>query len=90
MRAAAGEDARAFLGAELDTLGADQVERAFEVDAIDDDPDQVAVADLAERAAGEGFGADVADAGPRRDAGEPGVGQHGDLLAEREVPQRRR
>ena len=36
--------------------------------------DQVAVAEFADRAAGQRFGADVADAGPGGDAGEAGVG----------------
>ena len=40
-----GEDASPFFRAELDAVGADQVERTFEVDAVDDDPDQVAVAE---------------------------------------------
>ncbi len=47
--------------------------------------DQVAVADPPDRPAGEGFGADVADAGAGRDAREPGVGDDGDLLAERQM-----
>src|SRR6185312_14139859 len=44
---AAVEDPRALLGPELRALGADQVDRAFQLDPIDDDPDQVAVPDLA-------------------------------------------
>ena len=89
MRRSAREHAAPLLGAELHALGPDQVERTFELHAIDDDPDEVAVADPAQRAAGQGLGADVTDAGTRRDAREPGIGQDGDLLAERQVSQRR-
>ena len=78
------------LAPKLAPIGPDQVERALELDPIDDDPDQVAVADLADRAAGQGLGADVADAGAGRDAGEPGVGDDRDVLAEREMLERRR
>ena len=49
----------------------------------------VAVAHLADRAAGQRLRADVADARPRRDAGKAGVGQHRDVLAEVEVLQGR-
>src|SRR5208337_1143134 len=64
---AAGEDASTLCRSKLAPLGPDQVERAPEVEPIDLDPDQVAVADLAQRAAGECLAADVADAGARRD-----------------------
>ena len=83
-----GEDFRASNRAELDSVLADHVDRAFEANAIDGDLDQVAVADLAERPSRERLGADVADAGPGRDAREPGVGDHGDVLAERQVLER--
>ena len=49
-----------------------------------DDANQVAVAHLADRAAGQGLGADVADAGAGGDAGEAGVGEHGDVAAPRQ------
>ena len=42
----------------------------------------VAVPDLADRAAGERLGRDVADAGAGGDAAEARVGDHGDVLAE--------
>ena len=57
--------------------------------AVDHDPDQVAVAQLADRAAGQRLGADVADAGAGGDAGEARVGEDGDVLAERQVLERR-
>ena len=53
----------------------------FEVDAVDLDRDQIAVAQLADRPAGERLGADVADAGARGDAGEARVGEQGDAAA---------
>ena len=74
-------------GAELDALGTDQVERPFELDPVDDDPDEVAVAELADRPAGQRLGADVSDAGAGGNAREPGVGQDRDVLAERQIPQ---
>ncbi len=49
--------ARPFFLAELDAVGSDQVERTFEVDAVDDDPDQVAVAEPANRSTGQCLGA---------------------------------
>src|SRR5690606_9664193 len=45
----------------------------------------VAVMNLAERSSGEGFRRDVADAGACRNAAETGIGQHRNLLAEREM-----
>ena len=81
---------RALLGrVEFDAVGADQVDGAFEAVAVDHDPDQVAVADPADRPPRQRLGTDVADARTGRDAREPGVGQDGDLLAEREVLQGR-
>src|SRR5262249_19528233 len=58
---------------------------AFQLRSVNDYLNTVAVADLADGAAGQRFGADVTDAGPRRDAGEAGVGQDGDVLAETQV-----
>ena len=77
-----GQHLRAFLGAESSVAVADEVDAAFELVAVDDDLDAVAVAHLADRAAGQRLRADVADAGAGRDAGEAGVGQHRDVLAE--------
>ncbi len=85
MRATAFEDSRALFGAEDDVLGSDEVERSFEAVAVDHDLDLVTIANLAERSTGEGLWADVADAGACGDAGETGVGEDGDLFAEREV-----
>ena len=71
-------------GAELDSVGTDQVERPFELDAVDDDPDQVAVAELADRPAGQRLGTDMSDARAGGNAREPGVGQDRHVLAERQ------
>ena len=60
-----------------------------EIDAIDHDADAVAVAKLAERAAGQRFGADVADALAGRDTAEASIGQHGDVFAPGEIFKRR-
>src|SRR5204863_9466271 len=52
--------------------------------------DEVAVAELAQRAARERFRRDVPDARARRDAAEPRVGYHRDLLPPLQVFQRAR
>src|ERR1017187_3713360 len=72
----------------FDTAVHDQIDGAFEARAVDDDFDLVAFAHLADGAAGQGFGSDVADAGAGGDAAETGVGENGDFLAEREVAER--
>ena len=82
------QDPRALLDALLDDILADEIDRPFERAAIDDDLDEVAVAQLADRAAGQRFGRDVADARAGRHAAEPRVGDDRDVLAERQVPQR--
>ena len=56
---------------------------AFERVAIDDDLNEIAVAQLADRPARQRFRRHVADARARRDAAEPRVGEHRDVLAER-------
>src|SRR5207302_962370 len=63
---------------------ADQVDRAFQLVAVDDDLDAVAVAELADRAAGEGLRRHVADARPGAHTGKPRVRDHRDVLAERQ------
>ncbi|MDB5348631.1 MAG: hypothetical protein JWP89_7008 [Schlesneria sp.] len=85
-----GEDFGSGFGGEPLGRGADVIERAGQVAGVDDDFDQVAVAELADGASIEGFGADVTDAGSGGDAREPGVRDQGDVLAEGEVPQGRR
>src|SRR5437016_14172912 len=53
--------------------------------AVDDDANAVAVAQLAERAAGQCLRADVTDAGPGADAGKTGVGDQGHFAPPREM-----
>src|SRR5205814_1841879 len=67
----------------------DEVDAPLQPHAIDDDTDAVPVAEFADRAAGERFRADVADARPGRDAAEPGVGQDVHVLAPGQVLERR-
>src|SRR5262249_24081544 len=50
VRRAFGEDARALVGPELDAVAADEVDGSLQADAVDDDADEVAVADAADRA----------------------------------------
>ena len=52
----------------------DQIDRAARAPGVDHDADGVPVEQLAERPAGERFGADMADASPGGDAGEAGIG----------------
>src|SRR4029079_7877535 len=66
----------------------DQVDRAVEAHAVDDDADAIAVAETADGAARQRFGADVADARSRRDAGKARIGQQRDSLADVEVLER--
>src|SRR5690606_10331215 len=54
-----GQHAGGLLGREASALFADKVQRAVETAAIDHDLDQVAVAELAYRSAGERFGRHV-------------------------------
>ena len=82
-RRAGGQFAGAFFGAAVHQ----EVDGAFELHAVDADLDGVALAELADGAAGEGFGRDVADAGAGGDAAEAGVGDDGDVLAEVQVAQ---
>ena len=55
---------------------------------VDDDLDDVAVAQLADRTAGQRLGRDVADAGTGGHAAEAGVGEHRHVFAERQILQR--
>ena len=52
----ARQDRGAGLGTDLHAAFADEIDRAFELDAIDHDLDQVAVAQLADRTAGSASG----------------------------------
>ena len=88
VRRSVGEHARCLAAGSNSTPSAPtRSSEPSRLNAVDDDANQIAVAQLADRSAGQRLGADVADAGAGRDAGEPGVGQDGDLLAERQVSQ---
>jgi hypothetical protein len=77
------EHARALVGAERASAVADQIDRPLEPMTIDHDLDEIAVLDLADRAAGERLRAGVSDARSGRDAGEARVGQHRHALSPR-------
>src|SRR5262249_37405152 len=79
-RQAGREHARALLRRERAAVFADEIDRALEPVAIDDDTDRVAVSNAADRPAGERLGADVADAGAGRNTGEARIGDHRDVL----------
>ena len=83
-RSSLGKKLGGNFGAHRSVRSADEVDRAGEIFAIDDDLDLVAVAEFADGAAGEGLGRDVADAGAGGDAAEARVGEDGDVLAEGE------
>ena len=81
-RRPARQNPRAFLGAEVLLAVADEIDAALEAIPVDDDAHQIAVDEPADGPARQRLGADVADAGARRDAGEARVGHHRDVLAE--------
>src|ERR1700722_1836798 len=62
---------------------------AFQPRAINDNFNLVAVAHLADGPAGKRLGRDVANAGAGRNAAETRIGQHGYVLAVRQLLQRR-
>jgi hypothetical protein len=57
---------------------ADELHRRVEMQRVDDDPDEVAVDELADRPAFQRLRADVADTRPSRDAREPCIRDEGD------------
>ena len=88
MARAGGEKLRRFAERELARFsGAEEVDGAVEVSAVDADFHDVARAELPDRAARERFGTDVAHAGARRNAREARVGDEGNVLAVGEVLQ---
>src|SRR5262249_32831964 len=84
-RRAAGQAAGSLLRAEDFIPLTDQIDAPFEPVAVDNDLDAIAVADLADWAAGERLRADVADAGARTHAGETRIRQQSHVLAEAQV-----
>ena len=60
-----------------------QVDGPGQLLPVDDDFDLVPFQQLADRAAGQGFGGDVSDAGSGGDSAEAGVGEQGYVLARR-------
>ena len=72
----------------LRVLHSHQIDRAFQPNAVDDDLDDIAVHDLAQRPARQRLRRNVPDAGPRRDPAEPRVRDHRHVLSEVEVLQR--
>ena len=74
-RLASLENLRTGFRADVDTALADEVDRAVQRRAVDDDLDEVTVAQLADRPACERFGRDMADARAGRDAAETRVGE---------------
>src|SRR5262245_53343906 len=80
---------RRLLGGPFRLAVADQVEGRLEAAGIDHDPDQIAVAELADRSALERFRPDVSDTGSGRHAGEAGVRDQRDPSAGRWVATRR-
>src|SRR5215468_7507290 len=84
-RRPAGEDARAFLGAEQLLAVAHEVHAALEAIPVHYDAHKVSLEDAADRATGERLGSHVADAGARGDTGKARVGDHRDLLTPGQV-----
>jgi hypothetical protein len=71
-------------------IHADQIHRTLERVAIDHDLDEVAVAHLSNRTAHERLRSDVSDARAGGQSGEPPIGHERNVLAPREIAQRRR
>ncbi len=65
-----------------------KIDSSSELVTVDDDADAVTVSEASNGSAGEGFRADVADAGSGGDAAETGVGEDGDVFAVRQLTQR--
>src|SRR4030095_14483457 len=86
---ARGQHAGAFFRPVLAPVVADQIDAALELPAVDDDADTVAFAHLPHGPAGQRLRPHVADTGAGGHAREARVGDHRDLLAPREVLQRR-
>src|SRR5262249_36302831 len=74
------QHSRSLLRSELHLLFANQIDAPLQPIAVDDNADAVAITDLADRPARQRFRPDVADAGPRRDAGEASIGEERDVL----------
>ncbi len=65
-RSTLGKKLGGNIGGHCSVRSADEVDRADEIFSVDDDLDLVAVFEFADCTACEGFGCDVADAGPGR------------------------
>ncbi len=86
-RFALGQHQRALLRAEDFGSVADEMDRARERFAIDDDLNLVAFKHFADGAGGEGFRRDVSDACASGDAAEARIGEQGNVLAVRKLLQ---
>src|SRR5205823_3485363 len=79
------QDLRPFLRAIGALTFANQINAAFELVAVNDNLEAVAVAHLADRSPRQRFGPDMADASTGGHPGKTSVGQNGDVLAEAEM-----
>jgi hypothetical protein len=69
---------------------ADEIDAALHPHSINDDANQIVVAEFAEWTAGESFGTDVPEASAGADAAETRIGQQRDTFAERQMFERAR
>ena len=83
MRRALRQEPRSVVGRDLVFGRSHHVDPAMQVDAIHFDPDQIAVAHLGQRPAGQRFRPDMPDARSGADAGEPRVGHDRHVAAPR-------
>ena len=72
----------------LSRIVADEVQASLELHAIDLDAYEVAIAQPADRSAGQRLWADMADARTGRDSGKTRVSDYRDVLAPRQVLER--
>src|SRR6185503_7668518 len=87
-RQAASQDLRTGVDAHRRAVFANEVYRAFKLAPVDDDFYQIAVTHLADGAASQRLGRNVADARTSGYSAEARVGDNGDVLAELEILER--
>ena len=90
MRIARGEQPARRGGVERLPIGLDEIHRPSQIPAVDLDLENVAVAQLANRTAGQGFRPDMAEAGAGRDAGEARISHDRYGLSPGQILERRR
>src|ERR1043166_149910 len=87
-RAPRGQHPRPLPGAEFPAVFTHEIDTALQSAPINDDADPISVSEFSDWSARERLRPDMADARAGGNAGEAGVGEQGDVLAEREMLER--